>query len=162
MKRHFCIALVSIAIFTLVNLLAAIFNESKGFPRPGGIQDVSASIIFVSIVGFFYFLTSFVNVGLSETVKLPLIRIVFWLIIALPVFTSSPRALASGDFIYAAVLPSHLWISTLFSTISEYGFLSNGKIKLAGIIILGVSIFQFFVFQLSTIIINKLTTYNSV
>jgi hypothetical protein len=70
--------------------------------------------------------------------------------------------MASGDFI-DAVIPTFCFLTnTIGLLLKDIAWLGEIRFVLWGILILGVSIYQIVILEISTLIINKITANNKV
>jgi hypothetical protein len=160
MKKDLYIALTSIVIFTLMNAIGGLINDSLGYYY--GLDQVLESIPLFLIFGLFYWLSSLLKIKLRKSLRLPVIRTLFWALISIPIFTSGSNTMASGDFI-DAVIPTFCFLTnTIGLLLKDIAWLGEIRFVLWGILILGVSIYQIVILEISTLIINKITANNKV
>lgn len=159
MKKDAYIAITAIIIFTLMNVIGGLINDSLGYSY--GLDRVFESTPLLIIFSFFYWLTSLWKIRLRTSLRLPIIRTIFWIIISIPLFRNSDSAMAAGDFIDAAI-PSFCFLTnTIGIQLNDISWLSDLRFNLWGIMILGVSIYQFITLEISTVIINKVVESNN-
>lgn len=153
MYKDISIAFVSILIFTSINILSGIINDMLGFYY--GLNQVIDSIPLFIIYGFLYWLTSLINIRLRKSLRLPIIRTLLWILISIPLLTNGSNALATGDLIDAVLPFFFLLTNPLVHLLNSITWLREIRFGLWGVMILSVSVYQFFILEVSTFIVNR-------
>ena len=151
MKRNASIALVALIIFTMVNLIGGIANNDKGYEW--NTNDVIEVIPLHMFFCFLFWLTCIPNIQIRKTLRLPFLGMLFWTLISFIYWTneSGISQMATGDFIYDTVPAFCFFVNSI-----GLSFISDSDLYLIGVLIIGVTFYQILVFELSTLIMNKL------
>ena len=158
MKTDLYIGLTAITLLSIINIIGGLINDSLGHYY--GIDEVLNSIIIFPFFGFFYWLTSLWKIRIRKSFRFPIIRAIIWLIIAIPIIKESQGAMASADLIDAVIPHFCVLITMLALYIKDYDWLSEIRFPLWGIMIIGVSIYQILILEVSKLIIKKITSHN--
>ena len=151
MKRNAYIALIALLIFTIINLIGGITNSAKGYAW--NTNDVIEIIPLHLIFCFLFWLTSIPNIKIRKTLRLPIIRLIFWTLIAISYWTSKSTLsqMATGDFIYDTIPAFCFFINTI-----GLSLINNSDVYLIGVLIIGVTVYQIMVLELAALIMNKI------
>jgi len=156
MKKDLYISLIAIGSFFCVNLLGASMNGL--FRIYPGFDQLLSSIFLIFLFAVFHFVFSRIQIATRKTLRLPLIRTVFWTIIALPILLNKPATFQDADFI-DAIIPSFCFLASgCAMLVQEIEWIQKTNFTLWGIYILGVSLYQILVLELTTKIVDKITS----
>jgi hypothetical protein len=155
MKKDLYISLAALIIFSTFNLIGGIINDVKGSIY--NTHHFFESIPFHLIFCLLFWMTCIPGIIIRKTLRLPIIRTIFWLLICINIWTGdSMNQIKTIDLADAAIPPFCFFISIIGSISYKIDCLNNLSFRLFGILILGVSFYQIIVLELATIIINKL------
>lgn len=157
MKNDAYIALVAVIIFTTVNFIGGLVNDAKGYAF--GTDKVIECIPFHLIFGFMYWLTCLPKIRIRKSLRLPILRTIFWTLIAIGMWTGdSLGQMAAGDFMDAAIPPFCFFINTIGLALNDIEWLRDLNFYVIGISIIGVTFYQILVLELATMSIEKIKT----
>lgn len=154
MKNDIYTSIVAILLLFMMNVIRGAINDSLGYRY--GLSDVSGSLIMIAIVVSFYLLTARIKMKLRKSLRLPILRVIFWLIIAYPLLVTSTGHYQTADFINASIPLLCFLANTIALEVSNYSWVSDSQFHLWGVYILGVSIYLFAVLELSAQITKRL------
>jgi len=155
MKTNAYIALISFVIFTVINLFGGLVNEAKGYVW--NMSDVIRVIPLHLVYCFLFWLTCIPNIKIRKTYRLPILRMIFWILIALSYWmnNSGIGQTATGDFIFDIIPAFCFFVNTVGINLNNIEILSNSNVYLIGVLIIGVTVYQILVLELSTRIMNR-------
>ena len=157
MKKDLIVSCISLLIFWLVNLSFALLkiHGDSVFSIKASIEAITFQAMFCVLVWF----VSRINIKIRKSVRMPIIRALFWLWIAYPLLSEAVGMshITSGDFI-VAVLPYFCFYLNLLAPLFEG---CPWFIYILVVYIIGISVYQISVLEFSSFIVTKLYKRNS-
>jgi len=137
-----------------MNLIGGVVNDNLGY-YPGS-DGLFSSLILFLLFGLIHLVISQIRMRIRKSLRLPMIRTLFWVIIALPLLLENSKSFHQADLI-DAIIPSFCFLASTFAMkLNEVQWLSEIRFSLWGVYIIGVSCYQILVLELSSRIINKI------
>ena len=162
-RQDLYISIISIVIFTLLNFIGGIINEFYNFSSYG-LTKVLETVPLFFIFGSCHFVLSQWESRLRKSLRLPIMRMILWVLIALPLLADSSSAIsimASADLVYA-VIPGFSFLLTNVALLLNKNDWYTLETDVFGVMIFGVSVYQYIVLEVSTLIGLKITDYQFV
>lgn len=153
MRTDIYIALIAVFLFFCGNVAGGLLNDHLGY-YPGTNQIMSSLVLIVTFCSLQYLLAR-TDISLRKSLRLPVLRAIFWIIISWPLLDESYQPFHEADFI-DAIIPSFCFLaSTIALETNEITWLRETRFGLWGIYILGVTIYQIVVLELSELIFKS-------
>lgn len=158
MIKNAYVAIIALVIFTLVNLIGGYINDIHHDGHAYyGLKAVPQVIPFHLFFGGLFWLSCLPDIKIRHTWRLPLIRTVFWSLVAIDMFAGSESTQnGKGDFIDALIPPFCFFIKTITGLLNNSEWLRDTHFDLFGVQIIGIMIYQVIVLEMATYIVNKL------
>jgi hypothetical protein len=154
MKRDAYAALVMVIIFTLGNLIAGLINDAHGIYL--GAKDAIQSSLFFVFFGFFFWLSCIPRIRIRKSLRLPLVRAIFWTFVSIGLwYGDASSQMATADFIDATIPLFCFFTNTIGLVEQKFIWTTNSHFHVIGVYIIGVTLYQIAVIELSYLIVSK-------
>jgi len=153
MRTDIYIALIAVFLFMCGNLAGGLINDHLGY-YPGTNEIMSSLVLIVAFCSLHYILAR-TDISFRKSLRLPVLRAIFWIIISWPLFDENHKPFHEADFI-DAIIPSFCFLaSTIAIETYEITWLRETRFGIWGIYVLGVTIYQILVLELSEVIFKS-------
>lgn len=157
MKNDLYTGLLAFTFFNVINFIGAIVNDSLNYYF--GINELSYSFISTSFFCLFYFLSTRISMKLRKSLRIPILRGVFWLLNTLPIILNPDGNNISNADAIDLLIPSFcFFVNTINVNLYSFEWIYNTRFDLWGIIVIGVSLYQYLVLEISSQIVFRIQT----
>ena len=162
-KARIAISVLCLATFLILNIFAALINSYIGNFRPGQLSDFTDSVTACSITSVLILISLLPSVKLAYHWRLPLFRVVFWLILCFLDYGNKTLYPYSGMLGITNSFLCFFYDSVLFGIFDgNIPEIKDDAARLIFIDIIGIALYEIFVIKVATYFLNVFQSKRSV